>query len=150
MFLTAHGYAPREHGQCGPVIKVVARFPLCRGPDLNRRHMVLQACVARTGELLREFAKLRLFWFENRWFTPYAVRLSIGSGSDFRCVTLTRPTYRRSIATDFQPSASMMSLSVQPASWSSFALVGRRRCCLNAMPSRAQATRNRRWIWFQP
>ncbi len=33
---------PANVASAGPVIKVMARLRLCRGPELNRRHMVLQ------------------------------------------------------------------------------------------------------------
>jgi hypothetical protein len=33
---------PPSTASAGPVIKVMARLLLCRGPELNRRHMVLQ------------------------------------------------------------------------------------------------------------
>ncbi len=36
---------PASMASAGPVIEVMALFFLCRGPELNRRHMVLQSYV---------------------------------------------------------------------------------------------------------
>ena len=43
---------PASMASAGPVIKVMARLRLCRGPDLNRRHMVLQARGLQTPRAL--------------------------------------------------------------------------------------------------
>ena len=44
---------PGSTASADPVIKVMARLLLCREPDLNRRHMVLQIQVHQAGAFLR-------------------------------------------------------------------------------------------------
>jgi hypothetical protein len=42
-----------------PVIEIVADLLLCRGPDLNRRHMVLQARTLRIDPITWKYKSVR-------------------------------------------------------------------------------------------
>jgi len=46
--------SPGSMASAGPVIKLLARFRLCRGPELNRRHMVLQVMFLAISQIAPE------------------------------------------------------------------------------------------------
>ena len=78
---------PASMASAGPVIKVLARLLLCRGPELNRRHMVLQVMSRAIREIAPQLVR------DDTWLPAKANGSTTGTASrHFRPLARRRAT----------------------------------------------------------